>query len=581
MIKSMQVISGDVKKIWPAAWQNAFHTMLIGIPYGCVFVVMLELFKPPSEMNMERVVWMLVVMGVIVLANVFLAMKVHTSAFITSYTLSSTARLRLADHLRKLSMGFFKQRDPGDITSLLLQDMAKVELVFSHLFIDALASAVIPSVMLVIFVMVDVRLSALVVGAVSLAIPVLMVGQKVIAWMGRKHLATRNEVTSRVLEYLQGIRVLKAFNLTGPRSLKLQNVLRRYRDDSIKLEVAAGGPVLSFMTILELGFIGLLVAGVYFRTQGSLATETLLIFLVIGYKFFEPLCRFGGFVSEMRYMNLAAARITDVMETPELPVTDNPKYPENHHVSFDGVRFSYTDKDVIKGVSARFEEGSVTALVGPSGSGKSTMTRLLARFWDVNGGSVSIGGVDVRDMDIEELYSRISMVFQDVYLFSDTVLNNIKVGRRDASHDEIVAAAKAAQCHDFIMGLEKGYDTLVGEGGSTLSGGEKQRISIARALLKDAPIVLLDEATASLDPENERLIQQAISQLVSRKTLIVIAHRLSTIRDADQILVMDQGQVAECGNHDELMAVNGLYTSLWNEQQRIKGWKFGSYRRET
>ena len=239
---------------------------------------------------------------------------------------------------------------------------------------------------------------------------------------------------------------------------------------------------------------------------------------------------------------------------------------------FDHVSFGYGKTEVLHDISLRFPARSVTALVGPSGSGKSTITRLAARFWDVNRGAVRLGGVDVRDMKSDEVLSRISVVFQDVYLFHDTVEGNIRMGKPDATQEEIIAAARAAACHDFIMALPDGYQTMVGEGGSTLSGGEKQRISIARALLKDAPIVLLDEATASLDPENEVLIQQAISALVAEKTVIVIAHRLQSIMSADNIVVLDEGQVAEQGTHEELLKRNGIYARLWAEQSQATSW---------
>lgn len=576
MLKPLKTIAGDMRPVYEATWMNTLHMMLNGAPYGFLYVVLMELLKPREEINIHRISLMFGVMLVILVLNVLLAMKVHTKSYVTSYSLSSEARLRLGDHLRKLSMGFFKKRDPGDITSLLLQDMAKVEQVFSHLFVDALACLIIPGIMTLIFLVADVRLTGLMVAAVILAVPALILGQKVIAFMGREHIQTRNRVNSRLLEYLQGIQVLKAFNLTGSRFHRLDAVLRKYRSDSIKLEAVAAGPVIAYMTILELGFVGLLLLGVHLYVHGSIAVPILLVFLVMGYKFFEPLSHFGVFVSEMRYMHLAASRVTDVMETPPLTEPDVAKVPGSHDIAFSNVSFSYDRCEVLSGIRAVFPEKSITALVGPSGGGKTTITSLISRFWDVGDGVVSIGGVDVRDMNTEDLHAMISMVFQDVYLFQDTIINNIRVGKKDATRDEVMAAAKVARCHEFIEKLDGGYDTMVGEGGSTLSGGEKQRISIARAILKDAPIVLLDEATASLDPENEMHLQQAIGELVRSKTLVVIAHRLSTVVHADQILVLDKGCIAEQGSHSDLLEEGGLYARLWNEQQRAKGWKFGS-----
>jgi ATP-binding cassette subfamily B protein len=273
-------------------------------------------------------------------------------------------------------------------------------------------------------------------------------------------------------------------------------------------------------------------------------------------------------------MNIAAKRITDVLDAAPLKEPDHPKTPDNCDIEFRDVSFGYTDSKVLDNVSFKIPEKSMTALVGPSGSGKTTITSLIPRFWEIDQGAITIGDVDIRDMRTTDLYSLISVVFQDVYLFQDTVFNNIKVGKKDAAPEEVVQAAKTARCHEFIEKMEKGYDTMVGESGATLSGGERQRISIARALLKDAPIIILDEATASLDPENELLIQQAIGAMVKSKTLLVIAHRLKTITLADNILVIDRGSVIEQGTHEKLLANQNLYARFWAEQQKAGGWKF-------
>jgi ATP-binding cassette subfamily B protein len=327
--------------------------------------------------------------------------------------------------------------------------------------------------------------------------------------------------------------------------------------------------------ILDLGYAALLVYGAYLLAKGEILVPVFVLFLVIGYKFFEPLFNFGLFSSEMRYMNIAGKRIVEVMETRPLPESLRPRVPDRFGITFDRVRFGYNaDRAILDGVSFTMPERGMTALVGPSGSGKTTVTSLIARFWDVEEGSIRIGDVDVRDIPDEERNALFSVVFQDVYLFQDSILNNIRVGKKDAAKEEIVAAAKIAQCHAFIEQMDEGYETQVGEGGVTLSGGERQRISIARALLKNAPIVILDEATASLDPENELSIQKAISALIREKTVVVIAHRLKTVTGADTILVLDNGRVREQGRHAELLENNGLYARLWNEQQASGGWKF-------
>lgn len=573
MLKTIRVIAEDMKEIYAITFMNTIHLLLKGAPFGILFLVVNELLKPRAELEIMKLVWMYAAMALMMLINLFLAIRVSIRVSITSYGLATDTRLKLGDHLRKLSLGFFKKRDPGDISSLMLQDMSKVEKIFSHFFADAVACIILPFIMGVCFILKDWRMTLLMIASAVLAVPALMLSQKVIDRFGKKHIETRNRAASRLLEYLQGIKVLKAFNLTGDRFRRLDRIMRKLCNDSIKLEAASAGPVLIYMIILELGFMGLLTLGVYLLVQGDISIPVLLIFLVIGYKFFEPLINFGTFVSQMRYMNIAAERITDVMSTPALKESKQDVYPQSFDIEFHNVSFGYNDTRVLKNMDVCFPEKSISALVGRSGSGKTTITNLVSRFWDVDEGSVTIGGVDVRDLATEILNSLISVVFQDVYLFQDTVYNNILVGKKGASIDEVVNAAKIARCHDFISKMRNGYDTVVGEGGSTLSGGEKQRISIARALLKDAPIVLLDEATASIDPENELEIKEAVGALVKSKTLIVIAHRLKTISNADQILVVEQGRISEKGTLEELLANGRLFSRLWNEQEKTSSWK--------
>lgn len=319
-----------------------------------------------------------------------------------------------------------------------------------------------------------------------------------------------------------------------------------------------------------------LFVGTYLLLGGTLGVPMFVMFLVIILRFYHPLQQVGTYLAELRYFRQSFDRIQAVLDEQPLPEpADNPRL-EYFDIAFREVSFRYEEDAVLERVTFTIPERSVTALVGPSGSGKTTIANLIARFWDVQSGEVRIGGRNIKELRTERLLSYISMVFQDVYLFHDTILNNIRLGRLDASQEQVEAAARAAQCHEFITQLPDGYHTLIGEGGSTLSGGEKQRLSIARAIIKDAPIVLLDEATASLDPENEALIQQGFQNLVQDKTLVVIAHRLATIRNADQILVLDHGQIVERGKHAQLLALNGLYAHLWREQAQAHGWKMAA-----
>ncbi len=579
MRDAIRVIARDKGALLPQIILNIIHLVLKGAPFGGLAFVVIELVKPAEQQRPAMLLMLCLVIVALLAVNLALAIKVHTRAYLTAYDLTAKARLHLADHLRKLSLGFFKQRNFGDISALLLQDMARLESIFSNFFMDAVACVVLPCLMALFFLGLSRQLTLLMLGVTLLAIPALVLGQKAIQHFGTRLTRTRNQAAAALLEYLLGIRVLKAFNLTGMGFERLDRVMKQLKSDSMRLEVMAAAPLFLYMAILEVGFTIVPIYGIRLLGDGQIPLETLLVFLVVGYKFFEPLVSFGAFISEIRFMNIAAGRIARVLETPPLPEPVTPVPPQKtsgqaFDVAFDHVDFSYTTAPIFKDLTVRFPAKRITALVGPSGSGKTTLTHLIARFWDVNSGAVTIGGTDIRDMDTDTLNSRISMVFQDVYLFRDTVRNNIMVGNTCATEKELIRAAELAQCHDFIMALPKGYDTVLDENGANLSGGEKQRISIARAILKDAPVILLDEATSSLDPENAHLIQQALNAMVASKTLIVIAHTLNTVVRADQIVVLDNHGIVQTGTHDALLARKGLYKTLWEEQQKARGWKF-------
>ena len=577
MLKAMRVVAGSIKKLQKPIWLNIFNFILKGIPYWIFYLWLLELLKPKGQIDTQRIILLFVGMLVVLIAHLFVAIIARTNAFITGYTLTADARIRLGDHLRRLSMGFFKRRDPGDITALLLQDMDKVEHIFGHLFAEVVACIILPLVLLLFFFYVDWKMASVVLITVLIAACFLLISQKITDYVSRKRIASENNAVSRTLEYLQGIKTLKAFNLTGTEFVRLKKALKKLQSDSVKSEVAISGSVGSYLTILELGFVALLLAGIYFFFNNQIAIPVLVMFLIVGYCFYDPLKIRGPFGAEMRYMNVGAERIAEVINRKPLTEPDEDHELDCFDIEFENVSFKYEDNYVLKNVSFKIPQNTITALVGPSGAGKTTIANLIARFWDVDSGEILIGGHNIKDLKTDRLLLYISMVFQDVYLFNDTVFNNIKIGKKDATKEEVIAAAKAAQCHEFIEKLPNRYNTIIGEGGSTLSGGERQRISIARAILKDAPIVILDEATASLDPENERLIQEAINELVKSKTLIVIAHRLWTIVNADNILVIGNERIVESGKHADLAKKGGLYSRMWNEQMQAKGWKFGTH----
>ncbi|MEM6593052.1 MAG: ABC transporter ATP-binding protein, partial [Cyanobacteria bacterium P01_C01_bin.73] len=446
-----------------------------------------------------------------------------------------------------------------------------------HHILESLISAIVtPALIFAVMMIYDWRLALVLASSVPFAILALRYGEKIFARVWRLQAAARVQANARMVEYIQGISVIRAFNLSGDRLQQFRAGLRDYREASLHTVTQLTPALILFQSVLELGFALLLVVGATLFGQGSLSGENFLFFMVLGLAFYTPLMAMADMLELYRIMQNCVRNLNEFLQSDLLPAASAPQRPADTTIRFENVSFSYDQETVLDNVSLTIPPRSMTALVGPSGSGKTTITNLIARFWDVDQGTVTLGGVDVRQLPTDMLLSQMTMVFQDVYLFNDTIFENIRFGNPKATEAEVMAAAQAAQCHGFIRQLPEGYQTLVGEGGATLSGGEKQRISIARAMLKDAPIVLLDEATASVDPENERLIQQAIHALSAQKTLIVIAHRLTTIAAADQILVLDQGQIVERGTHDALMDQGGLYQRLWDVRVQSHGWKIAA-----
>ncbi|MEK4114702.1 ABC transporter ATP-binding protein [Paenibacillus sp. FSL W8-0919] len=481
-----------------------------------------------------------------------------------AYGAAADGRSRLAEHLRKLSLGYLNKRDPGDLANMITGDFAMLEHGISHLVPQMIGAAVMPVLALIGLSFLDWRLALSLFAAMPLAILLVFLTSGIQRKLGSQHMRAKIDAGGRLQEYLNGIRVIKAYNLTGERFVRLESSFRELMRQSIRLEGIVGPIVLSAIACIRGGLTLMVMAGVHLLLGGSLDVITFVAFLIIGTRIFDPLMTALAGYAELRYLEQAGGRIVQLLREPVMQGERQP--PANHDVELKQVTFGYMDQQVLRDVSLSMPAGSFTALVGPSGSGKSTILRLIARFYDPDKGTVMMGGEDIRAMDPEALLHKVSMVFQDVYLFQDTIAGNIRFGRKDATREEIEEAARLACCHDFILKLPQGYDTMVGEGGSTLSGGEKQRISIARAMLKNAPIILLDEATASLDPENEAEIQKAIDRLVRGRTVIVVAHRLKTVQHADRIVVMDHGQIVEQGRHDELLSSNGLYARLWSRQ---------------
>lgn len=522
-------------------------------------------------LDTQRLWTIFILLVVYVLVMALAERASYRANFRGAYEMSAAGRVSLAEHLRKLSLGFLSRRDPGDLSSMLITDFTMAETGISHHLPQLMGALVMPVLAFAGLLWIDWRMAVAMFIALPLAVGILLGSTYLQYKLSGKQIAAKINAGNRLEEYLQGIRVMKAYNLLGDKFVRLKNAFAELRRACIRQEALLGPFILLSVTLIRAGLTLMILCGTYLLIGGDLSLLTFVMFLVVGSRVFDPLTSALTNFAEFRYFSIAGGRILTLMNEPEMQ--GSKEAPESGDITFYHVSFGYQKKQVLHDVSVTLRKNTLTALVGPSGSGKSTMLKLCARFYDPQQGQVLFNGVDMKTLEPESLMSHISMVFQDVYLFQDTIRNNIRFGKTDATDEEIEAAARKACCHDFIMRLPKGYDTQVGEGGCTLSGGEKQRISIARAILKEAPVVLLDEATASLDPENEVEVQRAINTLITGRTVIVIAHRLKTIKNADNIIVLEEGRIAEQGKHQELLDNKGLYAKLWNIQEKTLGWK--------
>ena len=565
----------DLKKAIAACTLTNFSMMM---PFGVMIRIFIELIKPLTGGTVSwNKMWLLFGAGIAAAVIVFLCNKNdYKKTYIVSYRQGESTRITLAEHLRKLPMSLFNSKDLSDLTTNLMGDVATSEHALSHVVPQLIANCISVTVICLMMAIFDWRMALAMFITVPLAFGIIVVSRRIYGKLHKKHMKAKLAASGQVQEYIEGIKVIRACNLDGEKFGALEHALRIMKRLAIVMEFGTGVFVTGAQVVLQAG-IGLTVLlGTTLLTGGRIEVLPLLMFVLIVVRIYGPILVELTLLPELLYHQIAVKRMRDLMAVP-LMEGSTEKEIKNFNIVFDHVDFHYNEdgEETIKDMSVIIPSGGITALVGPSGSGKSTVSRLIARFWDVSGGKIMIGGVDIKTLDPEHLMSYMSFVFQDVTLFNDTIYNNIRIGNRNASREEVMAAAKAACCDEFTNRLPDGYDTMLGENGATLSGGERQRLSIARALLKDAPIVLLDEATASLDPENEALIQRAISTLITGKTVVVIAHRLRTVMGADKIVVLDNGRLIEEGTSDELIARRGLFARLYNIQRESLGWTVG------
>ena len=566
---------------------SALSALLQFAPFLAVYFIVAELLRNvanPEMIDYELIrAWGLYALAFLVGALLLLYsgnMLSHIAAFRILYGL----RIRLSQHLARLPLGYFSRQSTGAIKKNLEISVEKIESFIAHQIPDLVGALVLPLLMLGVMFWLDWRLALA--GVVPIVIAFIIQGRVYLGETGRQEmkawLDSQERMNAEAVEYVRGMPAVKVFGLTVRSFLRFNDSINAYHHIVMRITRQYKRSYTTFFVILTslLAFMAPVAILLLSREPDNMALAlTVMVFLVTAPGVSVPILKLLYLGGTLRQISEGTERIDGILR--EAPVSEpkTPKLPCTHDVTFDNVSFSYDSRDAatraeaLSGVSFVAREGELTALVGPSGSGKSTIANLIPRFWDVGSGAILIGGVDVREMGTEKLMDTVSFVFQDVHLFYDTIEENIRMGNVTASEDDVIAAARAASCHEFIMRLPAGYRTTIGEGGTYLSGGEAQRVAIARAILKNAPILVLDEATAFADPENEVSIQQGLMSLTEGKTVIVIAHRLSTIREAERIVVVDNGQIAEQGVHDALLAADGLYARMWRAHIDAGAWE--------
>lgn len=489
------------------------------------------------------------------------------------YGTCADKRIEIAEHLKYLPMGYFNQNSLGYITSVATNSMEALADVATRVVMMVTQGVLTTAVVVLMICAFDLRIGGIAILGVLLFFAVNSLLQKKAKEIAPTKDAADRKLVEKVLEYIQGIAEVKSYNLTGEKSKALNRAVDKNTAANIKLEITF--VPLMFLQSLTAKLIGVVIAGVSvaFYLNGTMELLNTVVMVIAAFILFGALDSAGSYSALLRNVDLNVSKAQSVLDMPTMDIDGRDITPTNYDIDVENVEFSYDKRKIIDGVSVHIPQKTTTAIVGPSGGGKTTLCHLIARFWDVDKGCVSLGGVDVKEYSMDSLMRNFSFVFQSVYLFQDTIANNIRFGQPDTPMEKVMEAAKKACCHDFIMALPDGYETIIGEGGASLSGGEKQRISIARAIMKDAPIIILDEATANVDPESEQELTAAIEALTKEKTIMMIAHRLKTVRHADNILVIDDGKIVQSGTHDELMHQGGIYRRFVESRELAVGWK--------
>ncbi len=489
------------------------------------------------------------------------------------YDTCAQKRIEIGEHLRYLPMGYFNDNSLGHITSVTTNTLEQMSDIATRAVMMVLQGGITTAVIAVGMFVFDWRIGLICLACIGVFLLVNTVTNKKIAIVADEKIEADREMVGVILEFIQGIAEIRNYNIHRQTGSRVARSVERKKNADIKAETTAIPAVGVQMLICKLAGVAISAASLGFYFSGSMELNYLITMLMCSFMVFESLDSAGIYTALLKVIGRGVDLANEILATPQMDINGEEISPENRDIHMEHVSFAYENRKIIDDVTLDIKEKTTTAIVGPSGGGKTTITALIARFWDVQEGSVTLGKRNVKDYSFDSLMENFSFVFQKVYLFEDTIANNIRFGRPEASMEEVIAAAKRARCHEFIMALPEGYETVVGEGGATLSGGEKQRIAIARAIMKDAPVIILDEATANVDPENEKELTEAIENLTREKTIIMIAHRLKTVRNADQIIVIDKGRIVQKGKHEELMKEKGIYRNFVSGREKAVSWK--------
>ena len=569
--KILTFSGGEKKNVYRSIWVSFLFAIFHMLQISAIYFIVKAIVQKDMSMTPAWIALILLVLSIAgrSIANYYSQLQqCHASYFMVA-----NKRVAIGEMLKKIPMGFFNENNIGEVVGISTTVLEDVENTAAMVMVNTLSGFINTIIFTIMILAFEWRIGLIVVLGCLLYLFVLSKMEKKSRSILPKRQVASAKLVDAILEQIGGMAVIKAFNLTGKGDAKVRSAIENTRKTNLDCEKLFTPYTILQNILLDLFSILIIGAGIFFYHRGELSFLNTVMTIIISFLAFSQIKLAGSATTALRVVSGSIEQTKALEAFPQMDIEGKDIEPDNFNISFENIEFSYSGKKILDDISIEIPQNKMTAIVGPSGAGKTTFCNLIARFWDIDRGKISIGGHDIKEYSLESLMRQISMVFQNVYLFQDTIENNIKFAKPDATHEEVVEAAKNACCHDFIMSLPEQYETVIGEGGASLSGGERQRISIARAMIKNAPIIIFDEATANIDPENEDKLQVAMEELTRNKTVIMIAHRLKTIKNANQILVLANGKITQRGTHEELIQTDGIYKNFVEARQMAVNWK--------